>query len=328
MNCPVCGMETNGAMYCPSCGANMSAFEGVSQDKVIVNQTPAQQMAAGDDSVTQLIPENYMNASGDDSVTQLIPENYMTSTGDDNATVMLDPNLTAQEMPNQQPQFSQGPAGIYQQPQFNQQQGMAVQPGYQQAYQPNYGQPVSYGGAIKQSPAVSKVFSLASLVIMLALLISCVVLMTKPLYYITQSYVGGVMSGEELEEEVVGQDEDDYQDANNSARIFVVAVMIFVIIGAINAWVCFMRIKTNCIKSPVNKAVGAFVLGLFGSAIFIILKTMLDEVISDGLNYGGFTPQEAAMFNVYSLAFVLCIVSAIVNLVNIFTSSMAKTATR
>ncbi len=311
MNCPVCGMEVNDVQFCPSCGANMSAFEGVPQDKVIINQTPAQQMTAGDDSVTQLIPDN-----------------YMTSTGDDTATVMLDPNLVSQRMPNQQPQFNQGHVGGYQQPQFNQQQGMPIQPGYQQAYQPNYGQPVSYGGALKQSPAVSKAFSLASLIIMLALLVSCVILMTKPLYYITQSYVGGVMSGEELEEEVVGQDEDDYEDANNSARIFVVAVMILVVIGSINSWICFMRIKTNCVKSPVNKAVGAFVLGLMGSAIFVILKTMLDEVISDGLDYGGFTPKEAAMFNVYSFAFVLCIVSTIVNLVNIFTASMAKSATR
>ena len=210
MNCPVCGTDVSGNQFCPNCGANMSAFEGVSQDKVIVNQTPAQQMAAGDDSVTQLIPENYMNTTGDDTVTQLIPENYMSAQGDDTATVMLDPNQVQQYMPNQQPAFAQAqnmnqatPAYGYQpmQPQFN-----------QPTYQSGNGQASSFSG-VKTVPTVSKVFSLASLIVVVALLISCIVLITKPLFYITQSYTGGVFSKEEIEEAVISQDEDDYEEA-------------------------------------------------------------------------------------------------------------------
>lgn len=345
MNCPVCGMEINNQQFCPNCGANMSAYDGVSQDKVIVNQTPEQQLAAGDDSVTQLIPENYMNSAGDDSVTQLIPENYMSVAGDDSATVMLDPSQVQQNMPtgktafnqaasmNMQPgyqQFDQA-VGMNMQPgyqQFSQATGMAVQPGITQPYQAGYSQPTSYRAKASGVPVASKAFSLASLIIMLAMLICCVVLITKPLYYITQSYVGNYITGEELEEEVIGQDEDDYEGANQSARIFVAAVMFFLLIGFINSLSCFMRINDGCVKSPVNKAVGAFVLGLIGAAIFVVLKVMLDDVVSDGIDYGDLTRENAKMFNVYSLTFVLCIVSAVVNMVNIFTASVAKKETR
>ncbi|MBO5390151.1 MAG: hypothetical protein J6A59_18815 [Lachnospiraceae bacterium] len=358
MNCPICGMDTNGAQFCPSCGADMSAFAGVSKDKVIVNQTPEQQLAAGDDSVTQLIPENYMNATGDDSVTQLIPENFMNSKGDDSATVMLDPSQVQMTMPNTTPAFSQTPTGSIRQPQnmqaagmgvqpgyqqfnqgtgmnaqsgyqqFNQGAGMAVQPGIAQSYQAGYNQPTSYKAKNSGVPVVSKAFSLASLIIMLALLICCVVLITKPLYYITQSYVGNYITGEELEDEVIGQDEDDYQEANKAARVFVGAVSFFLLIGLMNSVSCFMRVNSGCMKSPVNKAVGAFVMGLIGAAIFVVLKVMLDDVVSDGIDYGDLTPEKAKMFNVYSMAFVLCIVSAVVNFVNIFTASAAKKVTR
>ncbi len=92
MICPVCKEEVQeGAKYCDSCGAELAAFADITPDKIIVNQTEDEQIALGDDSVTQLIPENYMDAQGDDTVTQLIPENYMTAQGDDSATVMLDP---------------------------------------------------------------------------------------------------------------------------------------------------------------------------------------------------------------------------------------------
>ena len=322
MNCPVCGTEVNGNQFCPGCGANMSAFAGVSQDKVIINQTPEQQMAAGDDSVTQLIPENYMTSTGDDGVTQLIPENYMTSTGDDTATVMLDPNQVQQHMPNQQPVFTQAPA-FNQQPYGQPVFGQAPMGGYQQS--PVQSASFNGGGV---SPTVSKVFSIASIAIMVALLITCIVFVIKPLFYITQSYMGGVATNEEIEEAVIAQDPDDYEAANSSARIFYGAVIVFVIIAALNAWSCFARINKNCQKSPVNKAVGAFAVGLIGVIIFVVLKNMLDEAIVDGIDFGGFTPEEAAKFNVYNLAYVLGLVSVVVNLVNIFTAVSAKKATR
>ena len=328
MNCPVCGMEVNDNQFCPACGANMAAFEGVAQDKVIINQTPEQQMAAGDDSVTQLIPENYMTAKGDDSVTQLIPENYMTAKGDDEATVMLDPSQTPQYMPNQQPAFGQAP--INPQPAFAQ----APMGGYQQQYvqpQQMYQQPSAhmsgFGSAKKVSP-VSKYVSIGSMALMVVLLFCFVIFITKPLFYICQSYLGGVASDEMIEDEIVGMDEDDYEDANNSARLLFGAAAVMVLIGALNAWSCFARIKNNCVKSPVNKAVGNFVFGLLGVIIFVVIKSMLDEVVTDGINYGIYSTDEAAMFNVYSLLTILGIVSVILNLVNIFTASAAKKATR
>ncbi len=345
MNCPVCGIDVNGNQFCLACGANMAAFEGVSQDKVIVNQTPEQQMAVGDDSVTQLIPENYMTAAGDDSVTQLIPENYMTAQGDDTATVMLDPSQTPQYMPGQQPAFAQAPTSqpmfaqvpVNGQPAFTQapgmvaQQGMPMQGGYQQPQQ-SYSQPQqmyqqSFGGA-KKAPSASKGVAIGSLALMAVLLVCFVIFITKPLFYICQSYVGGVASNEIIEDEIVGVDEDDYEEANNSAKLLFGAAAVMVLIGALNAWSCFARIKNNCVKSPVNKAVGNFVFGLLGVIIFVVIKSMLDEVVTDGISYGMYTADEAAMFNIYSLLTVLGVVTIIVNLVNIFTASAAKKATR
>ncbi len=309
MNCPVCGMEMGNNQYCPNCGANMAAFQGVSQDKVIINQTPQQQMAMGDDSVTQLIPENYMNA-----------------TGDDTATVMLDPNQAPQYMPNQQPLYAQAP--VNPQPAFAQ----VPMGGYQQQYsqpQQMYQQPsapMSGIGGVKKVSPVSKYMSIGSLALMAVLLVCFIIFITKPLFYICQSYMGGVYSDEMLEDEIVGMDEDDYEGANNSARILFGAAAVMMLIGTLNAWSCFARIKNNSVKSPVNKAVGNFVFGLLGVIIFMIIKAKLDEIVTDGISYGMYSPDEAAMFNIYSLITILGIVSVIVNLVNIFTASAAKKA--
>ena len=140
MICPICNENIDdGIKYCTSCGAEIAAFAGVTPDKIIVNQTPEQQQemgddsvtqlipenymtAEGDDSVTQLLPENYMTAEGDDSVTQLIPENYMTAKGDDSATMLLDP--LDGKMPDNKPQGFK--LATPEQPAF-----------VQQAYQPN-----------------------------------------------------------------------------------------------------------------------------------------------------------------------------------------------
>ncbi len=331
MNCPVCGTDVNGNQFCPNCGGNMSAFQGVTPDKVIINQTPEQQMAAGDDTVTQLIPENYMTSTGDDGVTQLIPENYMTSQGDDTATVMLDPAQVQQRMPNQQPAFAQASTPGFQQP-YGQPQMGYQQPAFNQApvggYQNNYNQPAGFGGGAKKSPAASKWVSLASLIITAGLLIALIVLITKPLFYITQSYMGGVATNDEIEIAMIGQDQDDYEEANQSARLLFGVAIVFVLIATLNAWSCYARISKDCVKSPLNKAVGTFVLGLIGMIIFIVLKSMLDEVVVDGIYYGAFTPEDAAKFNVYNLSFLLGIVSIFVNLANIFTSAAAKKATR
>lgn len=309
MNCPVCGMEVNGTQFCPSCGANMSAFEGVSKDKVIINQTPEQQLAAGDDSVTQLIPENYMSSTGDDSVTQLIPENYMSAQGDDTATVMLDPSQVQRYMPNQQPVFNQAPSMV------------STQGGYSQNIN------ASYGGVAKKVSGVSRGFSLASLILSLALLVSCVVFVTKPLFYIVQSYCGGIYTDEEVQEAVVEQDEDDYEDTNTGVQIIVAVGILLVLIAALNAWSCLARLNNNCIKSPVNKAVGCFVFNLILTVPFIILKFMLDDVIVENSS-GMFTPEEMDMFNIYDMIAVLGVVVVIISLVNIFTSASAKKSVR
>lgn len=332
MNCPVCGVEVNG-QFCTSCGADLSAFAGVPQEKIIVNQTAEQQIAAGDDSVTELIPENYMNSTGDDSVTQLIPENYMTAEGDDEATVMLDPNQVQQKMPGQQPGFNQQPV-FAQGPSMVSPQGMPMQAGYQQpygqpqmAFQQGANQGVGFGGGKKVPPA-SKAMAIVSLTLMVAMLVCFVIFITKPLFYITESYIGGVFTSEYIEDEIVDQDPDDYEEANTSARIMFGIAAIMVLIAALNAWSCFARIKNNCIKSPVNKAVGNFVFGMLGVIVYVVIKSMLDEIVRDGIDYGIYSPDEAAMFNVYSLITILGIVSVVVNLVNIFTASAAKKATR
>lgn len=330
MNCPVCGTEVINNQLCPVCGANISDLAGVSQDKIIYNQTPEQQLAAGDDSVTQLIPENYMSATGDDNVTQLIPENYMTSQGDDTATVMLDPAQTPQYMPNQQPIFAQAPMGGFQQPGFAQAPMNGFQqPGFNQGgYQQGFGQPVGFNGGGKSVSPLSKYMGLANMILTIVLLVSCVIYLTKPIMFAFQSYYGGVLLDEEVVELVIEQDPDGYEDANAGYQIFVGVAVVLIIIAVLNAWSCYARLSKGCVKSPVNKAVGAFVLGLIGVGIIIAIKVFTDGVIMDTAADLDFDLADTSKFNVYNLTFILGIVSVIVNFINIFTSVAAKKATR
>ncbi|MBR3600342.1 MAG: zinc-ribbon domain-containing protein [Lachnospiraceae bacterium] len=327
MNCSVCGANIpEGSTFCSVCGADMVAFAGVPQDKIIVNQTEAQHMAAGDDTVTQLIPENYMQSAGDDTVTQLIPENYMQAQGDDTATVMLDPNLTPQYTSNQQPAFSQGPGVGYQQsyaqPQMGYQQSV-VQPMYQPNYQQNFNSSASYGRK-KQSPLFNGI-SLGTLVLILATVISCLVFMIKPVYYTIESFIGGAADEELIEEAMEMQGgEDEVNEVNNAYRIFIVIAVVFLVIATINALVCFLKVNAGCIKSPTLQAVGAFILTLIGAAVIIALHVMFKDAIGDGLDYGNFSPEEVKKFNVYDLMYVLGIVSIVVSFVNIITSAMAR----
>lgn len=337
MNCPICGANIDaGTVACPICGADMTSFAGVPQDKIIVNQSEAQHMAAGDDTVTQLIPENYMQSVGDDTVTQLIPENYMQAQGDDTATVMLDPNQAQQYMPNQQQSYAQPAfqqAQGYAQQGFNQQANsyQQPQPGYQQAYQPNYQQrfnPSAVGGVKKQSPLYKGV-SLATLVLLVVTIISCLIFMIKPIYYTVESFVGGAADEELIEEAMEMQgDEEETEEANNAYRIFVVIAVAFLLIATINALVCFMKINAGCIKSPNLQAVGAFIFTIVGAAVIIGLNLAFKEAIGDGLDYGDFSPSEAKKFNVYELMYVLGVASIVVSFVNIITSAMAKKSAR
>ena len=90
MNCKVCGsVIEDGADFCPVCGASIESFANVQPSKIIYNQSPSVQNYVGDDSVTQLIPQNYGAAQGDDSVTQLIPQNYGATQGDDSVTQLI-----------------------------------------------------------------------------------------------------------------------------------------------------------------------------------------------------------------------------------------------
>ena len=90
MNCKVCGsVIEDGVDFCPVCGASIESFANVQPSKIIYNQSPSVQNYVGDDSVTQLIPQNYGAAQGDDSVTQLIPQNYGAAQGDDSVTQLI-----------------------------------------------------------------------------------------------------------------------------------------------------------------------------------------------------------------------------------------------
>lgn len=338
MNCPVCGADVNGNQYCPDCGANMSVFSGVSMDKVIINQTPEQHKAAGDDSVTQLIPENYMTSKGDDSVTELIPENYMSATGDDDTTILIDPGQVKQPKQQsfvQQPGFSPAPSvnpvppmNGYQQPMGQQQMGYQ-QPSFgKPAYQQGMGQPLGFGAVTKSVPKSSKVVSLTAMILMIALLVSCIILTTKPMFYITDSYYGGMLSGKEIEEMLIEQDPDDYEEANEGMMIMYGIVLGLVVIATLNAWSCFARINKGCVKSPVNKAVGNLAFEILGLIVFLAFKMQFDEVVVDAFSHSVLSPDDAAKFNVYSLVFILTIVTAFANVVNLITSIQAKQAVR
>ena len=96
MNCKVCGsVIEDGVDFCPVCGASIESFANVQPSKIIYNQSPSVQNYVGDDSVTQLIPQNYGAAQGDDSVTQLIPQNYGAAQGDDSVTQLIPQNYGA-----------------------------------------------------------------------------------------------------------------------------------------------------------------------------------------------------------------------------------------
>jgi len=300
MNCPVCGMEMGNNQYCPNCGANMAAFQGVSQDKVIINQTPQQQMAMGDDSVTQLIPENYMNA-----------------TGDDTATVMLDPNQAPQYMPNQQPMFAQAP--VNNQPAFNQMPAGGFQ---QPIYNPNVAS--SYGAT--NTKGGIKVYSLICFLAILLAMVVTGIFMTKPIFYILQSYAGGYMDDDEIIEEMY--DMGDVQEANMAYRIFIGAMLVLFVIAALNAWVAYARVNTGCIKSPFNKSVGAFVFSMLAFAIIAFLTFGLGAEVEDFANDYADELKDYAKFNVYNLCFYTSLIAMLLNLGAMFTSASAKRKTR
>lgn len=328
MNCPVCGGNVDNSQFCPNCGADMSAFAGVPQEKIIVNQTPAQQMAAGDDSVTQLIPENYMSAKGDDSVTQLIPENFMSAKGDDTATVMLDPSQTPQYMPNQQPAFAQAPnmnqapMGGYQQP-YGQPQQIYQNPqaGYQQA--------AGFGGANNISKGL-KIFALIGLLSLILAILVNVIFATKPIFYIYQSYVGGVYSNEVIEEEIEYQAsyDDDYEDAELAYKVFVIVTILLLVGGALNAWSAYARVSKGCVKSPVNKSVGAFVFALLGFAVIAFLRFGLGQELEDFFISMDYSESGLKKFNVYDLCYYVNLIATLINLAEIFTSASAKSKAR
>ncbi len=328
MNCPVCGVNVDNSQFCPNCGADISAFAGVPQEKIIVNQTPAQQMAAGDDSVTQLIPENYMSAKGDDSVTQLIPENYMSAKGDDTATVMLDPSQTPQYMPNQQPAFvqapnmNQAPMGGYQQP-YGQPQQMYQNP------QAGYQQGAGFGGANNISNGL-KIFALIGLLSLILAILVNVIFATKPLFYIYQSYVGGMYSDDVIEEQIEYEQryDDDYEGVEMAYKVFAIVIILLLVGGALNAWSAYSRVNNGCVKSPVNKSVGAFVFSLLAFAVIAFLRFGLGEELDDFFSSAYYSQSDLKKFNVYDLCYYVNLIAALVNLAEIFTSSSAKSKAR
>ncbi len=173
------------------------------------------------------------------------------------------------------------------------------------------------------SSVCSRGFAFVSLIMTLILVISCSVFIVKPLFYVVQSYCGGCYSDEEVLEITIDESGDvaRHEETEMEARIVVGGGIGIFCIALLNAWVCLKRLKNNCIKSPVNKAVGCFGFNLFAVAAISVLKFMLDEVAKD--NNGLYTYEEMNMFNVFDFIVYAGILTVLISLINVFTAASA-----
>ncbi len=283
MKCPICGENIiEGERFCSSCGADMTAFGEVSSDKVIYNQTPEEQMEAGDDGVTQLIPENYMTAKGDDSVTQLIPENYMTAKGDDTATVMID-------------SMAQNNMGI-------------VPP----AFNPNANYVSDSGmGTIRKSPILATVYMGVTLLIMAVLLVVTILYAKDPVFYMVDSHVGGIVNADMIIQALFGADIDS---VNSVFNIVCIVAIIFFALATFNALLVFLRSLKGGLKSPIFPSIFAVIFASIGVCVFTYARKFFEAVLEE--EYATIY-DKIDNFNIYDLQGVLCIVAAVALALNI-----------
>lgn len=176
------------------------------------------------------------------------------------------------------------------------------------------------------SSVCSRGFAFASLIMTLVLVISCSIFIVKPLFYVVQSYCGGCYSDEEVLEITIDESGDmaRHEKTEMEARIVVGGGIGLFCIALLNAWVCLRRLNNNCIKSPVNKAVGCFVFNLLAVVVISTLKFMLDAVAKE--NNGTYIYEEMNMFNVFDFIVYAGLLAVLISLINVFTATLAKKA--
>ncbi len=184
-------------------------------------------------------------------------------------------------------------------------------------------------GTIKKVSRVSKGFAIASLIFSLILLISYAIFIIKPLFYVVQSYCGGCYTDEEVLEITIDESGslERHEKTEMEARVIVGGGIAIFLIASFNAWICVKRLNKNCIKSPVNKAVGCFGFNLFAVAPIAGIKLLLDftakqhEILATD---GSYMYKEMNAFNIFDFMVYVGIVTVLISLINIFTAVSAK----
>lgn len=183
------------------------------------------------------------------------------------------------------------------------------------------------GMKTKAVPAVYKGVGLVNGIVLLVLFALYIVFLTKPIFYFTQSYCGGVFNEKEVMEVCIAEcrDLERYEKTNGEFQIIVGGACFFLFIALLNAVSCALRLFENCPKSPVNKAVGSFFFTLSVTGLYGTLKIAMNYAVQIAAEHESvFTAKELDMFNVCDAVFWLGIVATLISLINIITSVNAK----